>query len=52
MLTGITLRFLNCCPEGEIEIPSNFLYPFEIILYDNGVSFDKGCFIGQEVIAE
>ena len=46
------LRFLNCCPEGEIEIPSNFLYPFEIkILYDNGVSFDKGCFIGQEVIA-
>ena len=46
------LRFLNCCPEGEIEIPSNFLYPFEIkILYDNGICFDKGCFIGQEVIA-
>ena len=24
------LRFTNLCPEGEVEIPSNKLYPFEI----------------------
>ncbi len=46
------LRFVNLCPEGELEIPSNKLYPFEIdIIYDKGIDFDKGCFIGQEVIA-
>ncbi len=46
------LRFTNLCPEGELEIPSNKLYPFEIdIIYNQGIDFDKGCFIGQEVIA-
>ena len=46
------LRFVNLCPEGELEIPTNKLYPFEIdIIYNNGIDFDKGCFIGQEVIA-
>ena len=46
------MRFINLCPEGELEIPSNKLYPFEIdIIYDQGIDFDKGCFIGQEVIA-
>ncbi len=46
------LRFTNLCPEGELEIPSNKLYPFEIdIIYNRGIDFDKGCFIGQEVIA-
>ena len=46
------LRFINLCPEGELEIPTNKLYPFEIdIIYNNGIDFDKGCFIGQEVIA-
>ena len=46
------LRFVNLCPEGELEIPSNKLYPFEIdIIYDKGIDFDKGCFVGQEVIA-
>ena len=46
------LRFENLCPEGELEIPSNKLYPFEIdIIYDKGIDFDKGCFVGQEVIA-
>ena len=46
------LRFMNSCPEGELEIPANKLYPFEIdIIYNNGIDFDKGCFIGQEVIA-
>ena len=46
------LRFINLCPEGELEIPSNKLYPFEIdIIYNQGIDFDKGCFIGQEVIA-
>ena len=46
------LRFTNLCPEGELEIPSNKLYPFEIdIIYNKGIDFNKGCFIGQEVIA-
>ena len=46
------LRFIYLCPEGELEIPSNKLYPFEIdIIYNQGIDFDKGCFIGQEVIA-
>ncbi len=46
------LRFTNLCPEGELEIPSNKLYPFEIdIIHNKGIDFDKGCFIGQEVIA-
>ena len=46
------LRFTYICPEGELEIPSNKLYPFEIdMIYNNGVDFDKGCFVGQEVIA-
>ncbi len=46
------LRFKNLCPEGELEIPSNKLYPFEIdIIYNKGIDFNKGCFIGQEVIA-
>ena len=46
------LRFTNLCPEGELEIPTNKLYPFEIdIIFDKGIDFDKGCFIGQEVIA-
>ncbi len=46
------LRFTNLCPEGELEIPSNKIYPFEIdVIYDKGIDFDKGCFIGQEVIA-
>lgn len=46
------LRFVNLCPEGELEIPSNKLFPFEIdTIFNHGVDFDKGCFIGQEVIA-
>ena len=46
------LRFVNLCPEGELEIPTNKLYPFEIdMVNNNGIDFDKGCFIGQEVIA-
>ena len=40
------------CPEGELEIPTNKIYPFEVdIIYNNGIDFDKGCFIGQEVVA-
>ena len=45
-------KIRNCVPEGEKEIPSNKIFPFEIGIFNkNGVSFDKGCFIGQEVIA-
>ena len=46
------MRFVNLCPEGELEIPPNKIYPFEVdIIYNNGIDFDKGCFIGQEVVA-
>jgi len=46
------LRFVNLCPEGESEIPANKLFPFEVdTIFNHGVDFDKGCFIGQEVIA-
>jgi len=46
------MRFVNLCPEGELEIPTNKLYPFEVdVIYNNGIDFDKGCFIGQEVVA-
>ena len=45
-------KFLNCVPEGDEEIPSNNIFPFEInTIIQKGVNFDKGCFIGQEVIA-
>ena len=45
-------KIRNCVPEGEKEIPSNKIFPFEIGIFNkNGVSFDKGCFIWQEVIA-
>ena len=46
------MRFKYLCPEGELEIPANKIYPFEVdTIYNNGIDFDKGCFIGQEVIA-
>ena len=46
------LKALNCIPEGDLEIPTNKIYPFEIKnFYNNGISFEKGCFIGQEVVA-
>ena len=46
------MRFKYLCPEGELEIPTNKIYPFEVdTIYNNGIDFDKGCFIGQEVIA-
>ncbi len=42
----------DCVPEGEEEIPANKIFPFEIGMFiNNGVSFEKGCFIGQEVLA-
>ena len=45
-------KIKNCVLEGEHEVPSNKLYPFEIGMnFNNGISFEKGCFIGQEVIA-
>ena len=46
------IRFIHSCPEGELEMPTNKLYPFEVdIIYNYGIDFDKGCFIGQEVVA-
>ena len=46
------LKFKYKCPEGGLEIPTNKLYPFEIsVIYENAIDFNKGCFIGQEVVA-
>ncbi|MDB2683335.1 hypothetical protein N9Y58_00500 [Alphaproteobacteria bacterium] len=46
------LRFKNCILEGPSEIEPNMTIPSEINLdLLGGISFDKGCFIGQEVNA-
>ena len=47
-----TLRYQNAIPEGEAELPSTRALPLEAG-FDKmgGISFDKGCFIGQEVTA-
>ena len=46
------LRFKNCILEGPLEIVANTTLPSEINLdLLNGISFEKGCFIGQEVNA-
>ena len=46
------LKFSECIPEGNIEIPINKIFPFEInMIFEKAVSFEKGCFIGQEVVA-
>lgn len=47
-----SLRYMNCVPEGPKEIIPNVSLPLEINLdLFGGISFDKGCFIGQEVNA-
>ena len=46
------IRYKNCIPEGTKEIEINATLPMEINLeLLGGISFDKGCFIGQEVNA-
>ncbi|MDC0456436.1 hypothetical protein OAM56_00805 [Alphaproteobacteria bacterium] len=46
------LRYIYCIPEGPKEIISNVSLPLEINLdLLGGISFEKGCFIGQEVNA-
>ena len=46
------LRFKNCILEGPLEIVANTTLPSEINLdLLDGISFEKGCFIGQEVNA-
>ena len=46
------LRFKSCVLEGPLEILANTTLPSEINLdLLDGISFDKGCFIGQEVNA-
>ena len=43
---------MHCIPEGPKEIISNVSLPLEINLdLLGGISFEKGCFIGQEVNA-
>jgi folate-binding protein YgfZ len=47
-----SLRYINCIPEGPKEIIPNISLPLEINLdLLGGISFEKGCFIGQEVNA-
>jgi folate-binding protein YgfZ len=46
------MRYKNCIPEGIKEIEANATLPMEINLdLLGGISFEKGCFIGQEVNA-
>ena len=46
------LRYIHCIPEGAKEIISNVSLPLEVNLdLLGGISFEKGCFIGQEVNA-
>ncbi len=46
------IRYKNCIPEGNKEIEMNTTLPMEINLdLLGGISFEKGCFIGQEVNA-
>ena len=46
------IRYKNCIPEGIKEIEMNTTLPLEINLdLLGGISFKKGCFIGQEVNA-
>ena len=46
------IRYKNCIPEGTKEIEINTTLPTEINLdLLGGISFEKGCFTGQEVIA-
>lgn len=46
------IRYKNCIPEGIKEIEMNATLPMEINLdLLGGLSFEKGCFIGQEVNA-
>ena len=46
------IRYKNCVPEGVKEIEMNVTLPLEINLdLLGGISFEKGCFIGQEVNA-
>jgi len=46
------IRYKNCIPEGIKEIEMNATLPLEINLdLLGGISFEKGCFIGQEVNA-
>jgi len=46
------IRYKYCIPEGTKEIEINATLPLEINLdLLGGISFEKGCFIGQEVNA-
>ena len=46
------IRYKNCIPEGINEIETNVTLPLEINLdLLGGISFEKGCFVGQEVNA-
>lgn len=43
-------RYLYGIPEGSEELPSGSALPLESSIdYMNGVNFDKGCYVGQEL---
>jgi folate-binding protein YgfZ len=46
------LRMINGIPEGQKEMPYDKQVPLEAnIQHMNGINFNKGCYIGQELIA-
>lgn len=45
-------RTLNGVPEGPIDFPPEHALPFESTLdFLNAISYDKGCYLGQELTA-
>ena len=46
------LRIRNAVAEAERDFPASDVFPHDVLLDQNGgVSFRKGCFVGQEVVS-
>jgi len=46
------IRIADGVAEAEVDFPSGDVFPHDVLLDQNGgVSFRKGCFVGQEVVS-